>query len=150
MVCTVPVGAGSGLAGDREVDVLVARAGAVDLVRTAVEGDGERDRIQSGREVLLLADDALVLEQLHLGDARRAGVGHREGDRTGRRRSRCRACRPSLPPSLASVTLTVLTPPALEVAVSAGAVSRCEPQPLTVSAAAAAQRGRCQQEVTRH
>src|ERR1700733_7766068 len=47
----------------------------------------------------------------------------------------------SLPFSLAIVTLTVFTPPELEVAVALVAVSACDPQPLSANAVAAASAG---------
>ena len=59
----------SGLTGDGERLALGARPGAEDLVGPAVEPGGE-GAVETGGEVLPLADDALVGDQLDLGDTR--------------------------------------------------------------------------------
>ena len=77
------LGSGGCLTGDGEGGVLLLGAGGVELVLAAAQGLGEGDGGKAGGHVLLLAQDALVVEQLELGDARRGDVGHVEGDGAG-------------------------------------------------------------------
>ena len=69
------------LAGDRELGLFVGGAGAVQLVRAAVELVGERDRRHTGGNVLALGENAVVLDQLDLADRCSVLVGDLEGDR---------------------------------------------------------------------
>ncbi len=65
-------------------DPFGAGTGAVDLVGAAVQLDRE-GVVEPGGQVLPLAADPLVGEQLDLGDTGGVLVDHVEGDRTGRR-----------------------------------------------------------------
>src|SRR5581483_5587923 len=49
------------LAADGEALRLLAGAGAIDLIGAAAERRGEGDRRQAGRQILLLADDAVAV-----------------------------------------------------------------------------------------